>query len=157
MVLYLCVLILLSLHQESLKQILVDEPLPKVVLSQNRWSFCFTFTRPLWWCHVRHPPSFLHQFWGKTGKPYPDLLHDEARRRILTRILTPSSSAHRFWGANWQTSSHMILRPKSRNRRDDFEAQITKLSTLVLRHKPRNCRSGFEVKPLTNRHHRFWG
>jgi hypothetical protein len=34
MVLYLCVLIVFSLHQESLKLILVDEPLPEMVLSQ---------------------------------------------------------------------------------------------------------------------------
>jgi hypothetical protein len=34
MVLYLCVLIVFSLHRESLKLILVDEPLPEVVLSQ---------------------------------------------------------------------------------------------------------------------------
>jgi hypothetical protein len=33
MVLYLCVLIVLSLHRESLKLILVNEPLPEVVLS----------------------------------------------------------------------------------------------------------------------------
>jgi hypothetical protein len=32
--LYLCVLIVFSLHRESLKLILVDEPLPEVVLSQ---------------------------------------------------------------------------------------------------------------------------
>jgi hypothetical protein len=31
--LYLCVLIVFSLHRELLKLILVDEPLPKVVLS----------------------------------------------------------------------------------------------------------------------------
>jgi hypothetical protein len=34
MVLYLCVLIVFSLRRESLKLILVDETLPKVVLSQ---------------------------------------------------------------------------------------------------------------------------
>jgi hypothetical protein len=34
LVLYLCVLIVFSLHRESLKLILVDEPLPEVVLSQ---------------------------------------------------------------------------------------------------------------------------
>jgi hypothetical protein len=34
MILYLCVLIVFSLHRESLKLILVDEPLPEVVLSQ---------------------------------------------------------------------------------------------------------------------------
>jgi hypothetical protein len=33
MVLYLCVLVVFSIHQESLKLILVDEPLSDVVLS----------------------------------------------------------------------------------------------------------------------------
>jgi hypothetical protein len=46
---------------------------------------------------------------------------------------------------------------QTKNCRGDFEAQITKPSTLVLRPKPRNCRSGFEAKPLTNRRHRFCG
>jgi hypothetical protein len=35
MVLYLCVLIVFSLHRESLKLILVDEPLHEVVLSHS--------------------------------------------------------------------------------------------------------------------------
>jgi hypothetical protein len=35
MVLYLCVLIVFSLRRESLKLLLVDEPLPEVVLSQH--------------------------------------------------------------------------------------------------------------------------
>jgi hypothetical protein len=34
LVLYLCVLIVFSLHRESLKLILVVEPLPEVVMSQ---------------------------------------------------------------------------------------------------------------------------
>jgi hypothetical protein len=34
MVLYLCVLIVFSLHRESLKLILVDEPIPEMLLSQ---------------------------------------------------------------------------------------------------------------------------
>jgi hypothetical protein len=61
-------------------------------------------------------------------------------------VLTPSSSAYRFWGANWQTSFHLVLRPKPRNHYDDFEAQITKQSTMVLRPKPRNCRGDFEAQ-----------
>jgi hypothetical protein len=35
MVVYLCVLIVFLLYRESLKLILVDEPLPEVVLSQG--------------------------------------------------------------------------------------------------------------------------
>jgi hypothetical protein len=53
----------------------------------------------------------------------------------------------------------LILRPKSRNRRDDFEAQIIKPELPVLRPKPRNPPSswfwgsikkpttGFQAKP----------
>jgi hypothetical protein len=41
MVLYLCVLIVFSLHRESLKLILVNEPLPKVVLSHDFHEFCW--------------------------------------------------------------------------------------------------------------------
>jgi hypothetical protein len=94
---------------------------------------------------MHHPLLLLHHFWGKTGKPYPDLPRNEATNRMSTRVLTSSSSAHRFWGANQQPSSHLVLRPKPINHRGDFEAQITKpylpvlrpklgtLSTLVLR------------------------
>jgi hypothetical protein len=39
---------------------------------------------------------------------------------------------------NRQTEACLVLRPKPRNRCDDFEAQITKPELLVLRHKPRN-------------------
>jgi hypothetical protein len=38
MVLYFCVLIVFSLRRESLKPILVDEPLPEVVLSHSAQS-----------------------------------------------------------------------------------------------------------------------
>jgi hypothetical protein len=54
-----------------------------------------------------------------------------------------------------KTSSHLVLRPKSRNYCGNFEAQITKPSTLVLRPKPRSCHIGFEAKSLTKRRHRF--
>jgi hypothetical protein len=39
---------------------------------------------------------------------------------------------------NWQTEAHLILRPKPRKHRSDFEAQITKPEMSVLRPKPRN-------------------
>jgi hypothetical protein len=45
MVLYLCVLIVFSLHRESFKLILVDEPLPDVVLSQLR-TYCIPRSKP---------------------------------------------------------------------------------------------------------------
>jgi hypothetical protein len=40
----------------------------------------------------------------------------------------------------------MVLRPKPRNHRGNFEVQITKPSTLVLRPKPRNYRGDFEAQ-----------
>jgi hypothetical protein len=63
-----------------------------------------------------------------------------------------------LWG-NRQTEAHLVLRPKPRNRRGDFEAQINKLKLLVLKSKPRNPpppwfygptkkpTAGFETKP----------
>jgi hypothetical protein len=59
---------------------------------------------------------------------------------------------------NWQIKARLVLRPKPRNRRGDFEAQITKLKLPVLRLKPENPSppwfwgstkkptTGFEVK-----------
>jgi hypothetical protein len=60
---------------------------------------------------------------------------------------------------NQQTEAHLILRSKPRNRRGDFEAQITKPELSVLRPKPGNppppwfwgstkkSTTGFEAKP----------
>jgi hypothetical protein len=45
-----------------------------------------------------------------------------------------------------QTSSHLVLKPKPRNRRGDFDSPITKPSTLVLRPKQRNHRDDFEAQ-----------
>jgi hypothetical protein len=39
---------------------------------------------------------------------------------------------------NWQTEAHRVLRPKPRNRRGDFDAQITKPELPVLRLEPGN-------------------
>jgi hypothetical protein len=39
---------------------------------------------------------------------------------------------------NRQTEAHLVLRPKPRNHRGDFEAQITKPELSVLRPKPKN-------------------
>jgi hypothetical protein len=79
----------------------------------------------------------------------------QASRRMLTCVITLSSSVHWFCGTNRQTLSHLVLRPNPKNRCNDFETQITKPSTLVLRPKLRNRHSGFDDKPLTNRCHRF--
>jgi hypothetical protein len=86
MVLYLCVLIVFSLHRELFKLILVDEPLTEVVLSYSA-------------------------------------------------ILLPSVLWH-----NWQTITSLVLRPKPRNYRGDFMAEITKLQLPVLRPKPGNLK-----------------
>jgi hypothetical protein len=60
---------------------------------------------------------------------------------------------------NRQTEVHLVLRPKPRNRRGDFEAQIIKPELPVLRPKPENPpppwfwgstkkpTAGFEAKP----------
>jgi hypothetical protein len=60
---------------------------------------------------------------------------------------------------NRQTEAHLVLRPKPRNRRGDFEVQITKLELSVLRPNPGNPppprfwsstkkpTTGFEAKP----------
>jgi hypothetical protein len=86
---------------------------------------------------------------------------------MSTRVLTPSSSAHRFWGANRQASSHLVLRPKPRNRHGDFVGQITKPQLPVLRPKPGNSSewfwgqstriiaTGFEAKPRETIDHGF--
>jgi hypothetical protein len=47
MVLYLCVLIVFSLHRESLKMILVDQPLPEAVLPHNYYAKHVVFYCPL--------------------------------------------------------------------------------------------------------------
>jgi hypothetical protein len=55
---------------------------------------------------------------------------------------------------NRQTEAHLVLRPKPRNRRGDFEAQITKPKLPVLRSKPENSPSpwflGSTKKPTIN-------
>jgi hypothetical protein len=60
---------------------------------------------------------------------------------------------------NRQTETHLILRPKPRNRRGDFETQITKPELPILRPKPKNSpppwfwgstkkpTAGFKTKP----------
>jgi hypothetical protein len=73
----------------------------------------------------------------------------------VSRADLPSSVLWR----NRQTEAHLVLRPKPRNRRCDFEAQITKLELSVVRLKPGNPpppwfwgstkkpTAGFEAKP----------
>jgi hypothetical protein len=78
-----------------------------------------------------------------------------ARSRCVSRADLPLSV---LW-CNRQTEAHLVFRPKSKNRRGDFEAQIIKPKLSVLRPKPRNPSppwfrgstkkptAGFEVKP----------
>jgi hypothetical protein len=94
----------------------------------------FTSTRPLRWYHVHYSLSLFHQFWGKTDKPYSDLLHNEASRRMSTNVLTPSLFAHRFWGGNRQTSSSWFWGPK------------LKTITILLRPKSPTCCHRFDAK-----------
>jgi hypothetical protein len=54
-------------------------------------------------------------------------------RRVSHAVLSPSV----LW-RNRQTEVCMVLRPKPRNHRTDFEAQITKPELPVLRPKPKN-------------------
>jgi hypothetical protein len=75
-------------------------------------------------------------------------------RRVSHADIPPSVLWH-----NRQTEACLVLGPKPRNRRDDFEAQITKLELPVLRPKPGNPAppwfrgsikkptAGFEAKP----------
>jgi hypothetical protein len=57
-----------------------------------------------------------------------------ARSRRVARAELPPSVLWR----NRQTEAHLVLRPKPRNRRGDFEAQITKQELPVLMPKPGN-------------------
>jgi hypothetical protein len=54
-------------------------------------------------------------------------------QRVSCTILPPSVLWH-----TWQTEACLVLRPKPRNRRGDFEAKIIKLELSVLRPKLRN-------------------
>jgi hypothetical protein len=53
------------------------------------------------------------------------------------------SSSHQFCAATKKTVACLVLRYKPRNRRSDFETQITKPELPVLRHKLKNRRPWF--------------
>jgi hypothetical protein len=94
---------------------------------------------------------------GQIRKPYQTCFHvkQAARSRRVSRADLPPSVLWR----NWQTEACLVLRPKPRNRRGDFEAQIIKPELSVLRPKPGNppppwfwgstkkLTAGFEAKP----------
>jgi hypothetical protein len=72
----------------------------------------------------------------RLGNPSQTCFHTKqaARSQRVSRADLPLSV---LWH-NRQTEACLVLRPKPRNRRSDFEAQITKPKLLVLRPKPRN-------------------
>jgi hypothetical protein len=69
--------------------------------------------------------------------------------RVSRADLTPL-----IFYCNRQTKAYLVLRPKPRNRRGDFEAQITKPELPILRSKPGNHPPlwfwGSTKKPTTN-------
>jgi hypothetical protein len=99
--------------------------------------FYFTSTWPPWWCHMHDLSSLLHQFWGKIEKPYLNLLHHEASHRMLTHVLTPSSSAYWFWRANRQSTAPWFWEPNQKTI-GDFMGKIIKPQLPVLRFKLKN-------------------
>jgi hypothetical protein len=72
----------------------------------------------------------------RLGNPSQTCFHTKqaARSRRMFRADLPLSVLLR----NRQTEAHLVLRPKPRNCRGDFEAQITKPGLPVLRSKPEN-------------------
>jgi hypothetical protein len=68
---------------------------------------------------------------ARLGNPSQTYFHAKqaARSRCVSRADLPSSVLWR----NRQTKAHLVLRPKPKNHRGDFEAKITKLELPVLR------------------------
>jgi hypothetical protein len=88
---------------------------------------------PPQWCHVHHPSLLFRQFWGKLGNSSPTYLQVKQAiksRHVSHAVLLPSV----LW-RHRQTAAYLVLIPKPRNCRSDFEAQITKLELPVLRPK----------------------
>jgi hypothetical protein len=81
--------------------------------------YWFTSRWPPRWCHVHHPPSLLHQFWGKTGK-------------ILARLASQRSKPPDVDVCPHTVFIHsLVLRHKSTNLLPlGFEVQTKKLSLL---------------------------
>jgi hypothetical protein len=125
---------------------------------------------------VVSPPPILRPDWGNSSATCFQVKQAGRSWRVSHAVLPPLV----LW-RNWQTEVCLVLRPKPKNRRGDFEAQITKLKLPILRPKlgnpsrwfwgqtrenrrhrfygqtGENCLNGFEVKPLINRRHWFWG
>jgi hypothetical protein len=83
---------------------------------------------------------------ARLGNPSQTYFHAKqaARSRCVSRADLPSSILWR----NRQTKAHLVLRPKPKNHRGDFEAKITKLELPVLRPNRKTLHHlGFEAKP----------
>jgi hypothetical protein len=86
---------------------------------------------------------------ARLGNPTSTCFHAKqaaTSRRVSRADLPPSDLWH-----NRQTEAHLVLRPKPRNRRGDFEAQITKPQLSVLKLELRNRRFGFDAQPTNPR------
>jgi hypothetical protein len=81
----------------------------------------------------RRASASLQARLGNPGQTCFDAKQAARSQRVSHADLPPSV----LW-CNRQTEAHLVLRPKPRNRRGDFEAQITKSELLVLRPKPGN-------------------
>jgi hypothetical protein len=111
---------------------------PSLVLSQNLKTLAWLASR---WNNPLDVDAWPHTVFIRSSV----LIHKPTNLLHLVLIHKPTNLLH------------LVLRPKPKNHHGDFEAQITKPSTLVLRPKPRNSHSSFEAEPLTNCHHRFCG
>jgi hypothetical protein len=80
-----------------------------------------------------HASTSLQARLGNPSQTCFDTKQAARSRRVSCADFPPSV----LW-RNRQTEAHLVLSPKPRNRRGDFEAQITKPELLVLRHKPEN-------------------
>jgi hypothetical protein len=121
--------------------------------------FGFISTWPPWWFHVHHLRRASTSLEARLKNPSLTCFMMKQATGCPMHVLTSFSSTHWFWGANWQISSHLVLRPKPRNRCSDFVGQITKPHLPFLRMKPgnpsewfwgqttRTVATGFEAKP----------
>jgi hypothetical protein len=108
--------------------------------------------------HLRHASTSLE---ARLGNPSSTRFQvkQAARSQHVSRAVFILPSV--LW-CKRQTIAHLILRPKTRNRRGDFVGQITKPQLSVLRPKPGNSSEwfwgqttrtvapGFEAKPREN-------
>jgi hypothetical protein len=100
--------------------------------------FGFISTWPPWWFHVHHLRRASTSLEARLKNPSSTCFMMKQATGCPMHVLTSFSSTHWFWGANWQISSHLVLRPKPRNRCSDFVGQITKPHLPFLRMKPGN-------------------